>query len=251
MLSSNRIVTSSSDFSMKILNLTTGFCLKTFSSPVSDGFVRQIEAWNNELVTCSQSYIIKWNIEENKNEKIIREGSLCIKVIENNQLLSCDDRSIKVWDLVSGECLKLILVNHQIDCFQVLLDGTIVSPDRVISSGKTVKTLKRWHLASKDPLQTLPDTHGLGIHCMNALENNRMATGSFDKKIKIWDLNAEKCVLTLEGHSSFVNSLVMISNEIIASCSSDKTIRLWNLIDGTCIKTIEGHTESIGCIQAI
>jgi serine/threonine protein kinase len=51
---------------------------------------------------------------------------------------------------------------------------------------------------------------------------------------------------TLEGHSSYVNYLVISPDgENLISASADKTIKLWNLATGKEIRTLKGHLSSV------
>ena len=82
-----------------------------------------------------------------------------------------------------------------------------------------------------------------------------MASGSADKKIKIWLCNSNggknDCIQTLTGHAGWIKSIEITCNENhLLSCSHDKTIKLWNLEDGTCVRTFQGHTEYVYCIRA-
>jgi WD40 repeat protein len=55
-------------------------------------------------------------------------------------------------------------------------------------------------------------------------------------------LKSGECLKTLEGHSSYVNS-VAICDDVIVSGSSDKTVKVWSLKSGECLKTLEGHSN--------
>ncbi|MEG4133745.1 hypothetical protein QUA30_01770, partial [Microcoleus sp. Pol14C2] len=55
-----------------------------------------------------------------------------------------------------------------------------------------------------------------------------LASGSYDKTIKLWNLQAGKELKTLTGHSSLVLSLAFSPDGLtLASASEDKTIKLW------------------------
>ena len=80
---------------------------------------------------------------------------------------------------------------------------------------------------------------------------NKLASGSFDNTIKIWNLDSSKCVKTLVGHKSSVVSLQLLANNKLASGSFDNTIKIWNLDNGECVKTLVGHTKMVNSLQLI
>jgi WD40 repeat protein len=61
-----------------------------------------------------------------------------------------------------------------------------------------------------------------------------------------------KRIEILEGHTNYVNSIVLLpdKNEL-ASCSDDKTIRFWNLNTHEQFKILEGHTASVKTILVL
>ncbi|RZM06540.1 MAG: hypothetical protein EOO88_53235, partial [Pedobacter sp.] len=77
-------------------------------------------------------------------------------------------------------------------------------------------------------------------------DNSFLASGSWDKTIKIWNVSSGKCTATLEGHSDNVLSIVVSNdNSFLASGSWDKTIKIWNVSSSKCTATLEGHTNLI------
>ncbi|MDZ7970239.1 MAG: WD40 repeat domain-containing protein, partial [Nostoc sp. DedSLP03] len=53
-------------------------------------------------------------------------------------------------------------------------------------------------------------------------------------------------VNTLEGHSSYVNSVAYSPNgQQLASASSDKTIKIWDVSSGQLLKTLTGHSDTV------
>jgi WD40 repeat protein len=78
------------------------------------------------------------------------------------------------------------------------------------------------------------------------LKDGRLASGSCDNSIRIWDKTENyKTTHILKGHSNFVKVLIQLTDGKIASGSGDGTIRIWNLKDFKCENIIDGHTCAI------
>ena len=72
-----------------------------------------------------------------------------------------------------------------------------------------------------------------------------IASASFDKTIKLWQVSTGKLITTLEGHQERLWSLRFSPDgKTLASSSYDSTIKLWNVADGTLKKTIFGHNKT-------
>jgi WD40 repeat protein len=57
-----------------------------------------------------------------------------------------------------------------------------------------------------------------------------------------------KILVSFEGHTRSIRSLVLVENmNILISASNDTTVKIWNLINGKCLKTIEAHKRFITC----
>jgi predicted NACHT family NTPase len=73
-------------------------------------------------------------------------------------------------------------------------------------------------------------------------DGKQLASGSFDKTIKIWDVTTGKVLNTLKGHESLVNSVEFSPDgQQLASGSRDKTIKIWDVTTGKVLNTLKGH----------
>lgn len=69
-----------------------------------------------------------------------------------------------------------------------------------------------------------------------------LASPSYDKTIRLWDVETGKCLRTLEGHKDRVISVAFDpAGSILASGGSDKTVKLWEIASGKLLQTLEGH----------
>jgi len=55
-----------------------------------------------------------------------------------------------------------------------------------------------------------------------------MVTSALDDSVRVWDMNAGRCMGILEGHTASVRAL-QVEDNIVATGSMDATIRLWDL----------------------
>ncbi|MFI1718907.1 NB-ARC domain-containing protein, partial [Streptomyces litmocidini] len=73
-----------------------------------------------------------------------------------------------------------------------------------------------------------------------------LATGSFDRTVRLWDRASGTCTTTLTGHSGWVRSVAIAPDGTwLASGSYDGTVRLWDRASGTCTTTLTGHNRPV------
>lgn len=91
--------------------------------------------------------------------------------------------------------------------------------------------------------------HTGNVLCMAKVKGSQLASGSFDKKVLIWDGMSGKCEHILSGHQGSVGS-VAVNNSCIFSCSTDCTIKVWDQVLFDLLHTLDGHTAPI-CAFAV
>ena len=61
-------------------------------------------------------------------------------------------------------------------------------------------------------------------------DGKRIASGSDDKTLKVWDADTGQLAITLRGHSEYVRSVSFSPDgKRIVSGSYDKTVKIWNI----------------------
>ena len=74
------------------------------------------------------------------------------------------------------------------------------------------------------------------------LPDGRLASGSYDNTIRLWDVAAGAETARLEGHSRAVAALCLLADGRLASGAYENTIRLWDVAAGAETARLEGHS---------
>ncbi|PNH08401.1 Vegetative incompatibility protein HET-E-1 [Tetrabaena socialis] len=74
-------------------------------------------------------------------------------------------------------------------------------------------------------------------------DGQQLASGSYDKTLRLWDTATGQCMAMLGGHSKSITSVAFSPDgRQLASGSLDKTVRLWDTATGQCMATLEVRT---------
>jgi WD40 repeat protein/serine/threonine protein kinase len=81
-------------------------------------------------------------------------------------------------------------------------------------------------------------------------DGKRLASGSGDKTVKVWDAATGQEVLTLKGHTSGVYGVSYSpDSKRLASASWDHTVKVWDAATGQEVLTLEGHTRPVNGVS--
>lgn len=190
------------------------------------------------------------------------------------------DRTLKVWDLETGRCLRT-LTKHRGSVLCLQFDS---HPDEdIIVSGSSDSDIIIWKFSTGEEIQKLDKAHAESV--LNVKFDKRiLVTCSKDKTIKIFNRRPLRAgdlgyvevdpvpvnlrygssipvspsdlpvtppwtlIGVLQGHSAAVNAVQIHEREVV-SASGDRHIKVWDWPTQACIRTIVGHTKGIACVQ--
>lgn len=79
--------------------------------------------------------------------------------------------------------------------------------------------------------------------CAVTHDGRRLLSASWDKTLKVWDLQSGHQLMTLKGHLAEVTACVILPDDARAlSASADNTLKLWDSATGKELLTLLGHT---------
>ncbi|EJS41591.1 pac1p [Saccharomyces arboricola H-6] len=236
-----------------------------------------------------QIHVFKWIPNECKFQQIRsllghEHIVSAVKIWQKNNdifIASCSrDQTVKVWDFHNGWSLKSFQPHSQwVRSIDVLGD--------YIVSGSHDTTLRLTHWPSGNGLSVgtgheFPIEKVKFIHFIEDPVNIRFRTpstpqyenweiqycvsASRDRTIKVWEIPLPRlmahrapipnptdsnfrCVLTLEGHLSWVRD-ICIRGQHLFSCGDDKSVRCWDLNTGQCIHSwVDLHSGFVNCLD--
>ncbi|KAJ9094641.1 hypothetical protein QFC19_007854 [Naganishia cerealis] len=96
--------------------------------------------------------------------------------------------------------------------------------------------------------------HTNGIMCLQFHQNLStpsypvLITGSYDRTVRVWNLDTGEVVRVLNGHTRAVRAL-QFDQVMLVTGSMDRTLKVWNWRTGECVRTLEGHTDGVVCLN--
>ncbi len=244
-----------------------------------------------ELLNAIADLKRKYSLEHispiyNLTEQSGKVSSVAISADGKILVSSCLDKTIKVWDLQTGELIRTLTGNtEKVTSVAISPNGQFVASGSYDSPGSNVKVwnlrtgkllpiifghnnpvkfvaidskgqvvfsgsnkIKLWNLQTGERLCTL--WHSCGVNCAAMSKDGQIiASGQSDGKIRIWHPQSGEPRRTISGHSGEVYAVVITPDEqTLISGGADKAIKLWHLGTGELLGNLEGHSEAVSSL---
>lgn len=166
----------------------------------------------------------------------------CVQFDEHKIITGSRDRTIRVWDINTLKCLKVI-------------GGPTVRPGAGPKVLRTVEYPKFHHAEASvngtnygDKIYHVPsDFHSASILCLQ-YDHEILVTGSSDNDLLIWDMTTWEPIRRLKQHTGGVLDVTFDDKHII-SCSKDCSIIVWDRKTLEPIRTLNGHRGPVNAVQ--
>lgn len=164
-------------------------------------------------------------------------SSLDFHATEPLLLSGSDDRTIRLWNLATGKCVRVFPEGS----------GRVTSVkfanDAIVCCVKG-EAIQIWDTAISPTPRHLRGHLG-DVHAVVFAAGDLVSAGA-DGTVRVWNWRTGQCMRVLEGHTAGVRSLSPNrTGTLLLSGSDDCTVRLWDLKSGLCINTFDAHTAAI------
>ncbi|KAK6465923.1 WD repeat protein [Scheffersomyces coipomensis] len=153
---------------------------------------------------------------------------------------------------MSDEVLALVGSLEGHNGWVTSLATTPAHPDLLLS-GSRDKTLIRWQLTGGTqygvPKKSFKGHSHIVQDVTISADGAYALSASWDKTLRLWDLESGESTKRFVGHTSDVLSVSISKNlRQIVSASRDKTVKVWNTI-GECMATLTGHNDWVSAVR--
>lgn len=206
----------------------------------------------------------------------------CVQFDEEKIITGSRDRTIRVWDINTMQCIKVIggptvrpvpgpkpLRTVDYPSFHsavASVNGTVYGnsiyhtpeywhdasilclqyDENILVTGSSDSTLIVWDVKTYEPMHRLT-AHSGGVLDV-ALDAKHIVSCSKDSKIIIWDRETFEITGTLEGHRGPVNA-VQLRGDYLVSASGDGIARLWNIKTNKLIKEFAAKERGLAAVE--
>ncbi|KAG9392507.1 WD domain G-beta repeat [Carpediemonas membranifera] len=143
------------------------------------------------------------------------------------------DKTLKLWDLLSSDCIKTF-VGH----LKAVLSCSFSPDGRLLASGSIDNTARLWEISTGRCIRVMEGHSSSVWGVAFSPDGSIIASCSGDRTVRLWRASTGESLRTLEGHAKQVLSLAFSPNNVLASGSEDFTVRLWDTITGGCLAVI-------------
>ncbi|MBE9127473.1 MULTISPECIES: WD40 repeat domain-containing protein [unclassified Coleofasciculus] len=213
----------------KLWEFTSGGLINNFFSQDGSWIVNKV---NDEIVNL-------WNIETQEQINSFSQpeyqlGLGAIAIHPNNRILATtsfrgvgiNQNPIVLWDLPSGKKLQT-LSGHS----SKVLTAEFSPNGQVLATGTS--EIKLWNWQKGILNRTLTGQQGknqLIVSIVFSKDGKRLANGSSNGQIDIWDIPTGQRLKTLTGHNNVITTLLFDpTGQILISGSKDRTVKVWQL----------------------
>ncbi|BAZ24946.1 WD-40 repeat protein [Kalymmatonema gypsitolerans NIES-4073] len=247
---SKRVISGSSDCTLKVWDLKTGKELHTLTGHSNSVYALTVTPDGKRVISGSSDSTLKvWNLETGEELHTLTGHRASVNALtvtpDGKQVISgSSDSTLKVWNLETGEEL------HTLTGHTASVNALTVTPDgkRVIS-GSYDCTLKVWNLETAEELFTFNRHLSSVIAVFITPDGKRVLSVSSNNNLKVWDLETRKELSSVTYRGDRVSAVTVTRDGLrVIFCSSDNTLKAWNPDTTEELISLKDHSAPVNAI---
>src|SRR6266498_2422858 len=167
---------------------------------------------------------VNWNNGRVRTVKFLRghrERITDAKLKENILVTGSADRTVRIWNIKTGECIRT-LCGNSFSCVDFLLEEQIVAASTFFRSSFI------WNMETGELLRELSG-HVSAVRCIS-LSKSYVASCAFDGSLIVWNWETGEKVATIPAEAMVIR---IFENTVLSLSSS--SIRAFDIPNGDCI----------------
>jgi WD40 repeat protein len=158
-----------------------------------------------------------------------------------------NDATVNVWDILTWTSIRKY-TNHT--SWVRSLDQ--IDNDKMVS-GSVDYTIRIWKISTGETLKIINANGIVFVVKVFSIEYKQIVCGTSgaSNNLQIYNYETGDLIQTLNGHSSSVRSIEMLSDQYMASGGADQKVIIWDLSSYSIKYTLTGHSSPVTCIKRL
>jgi WD40 repeat protein len=158
-----------------------------------------------------------------------------------------DDNTVNIWNTQTLTSIQKY-TSHLSSVFSV----DQIENDTMVS-GSNDQTIRIWKISTGETLKIINVGAPVYVVRVFSIEYKQVICGKLgtSNNIQIYNYSTGDLIRTLNGHSSSVLSIEMLSEQFMASGGVDKNVIIWDLFSYSIKYNLTGHTSVVYCIKRL
>jgi len=207
-----------------------------------------------------------WDLQSGETLQTLRGHTHSIRALaasSDGQWLASggQDGAVRVWQLSAGCTVAVLQAEAEwVAALAWLPNGTLAAgtacpPSVLLWEPELSRGTSSLAPSQAKAAARVLKGYGGTVTCLQPLPDGRLASGSADGSIVLWDTTRGRAEAALRGHADAVRGLTLQGRRgeadgTLVSASADGTIRIWETATGSC-RAIRAHSSWVNSVHGL